>query len=123
MKELSTTKAPAAIGPYSQGIDLGDWVICSGQIPVNPETGEAPSTIEEATKQSMLNAQAILAEAGLTFKNVVKTTIYLADMNDFAGMNEVYASFFEKPYPTRSAVQVARLPKDVLVEIEVWARR
>lgn len=123
MKEIVTEKAPKAIGPYSQALDLGEWVICSGSLPVNPETGEVPQGIEEETRQSMLNIKAILEEAGLSLKNIVKTTIYLSDMNDFAKMNEVYASFFEKPYPTRSAIQVARLPKDVKVEIEAWARK
>lgn len=123
MKEIVTEKAPKAIGPYSQALDLGEWVICSGSLPVNPETGEVPQGIEEETRQSMLNIKAILEEAGLSLKNIVKTTIYLSDMNDFAKMNEVYTSFFEKPYPTRSAIQVARLPKDVKVEIEAWARK
>lgn len=123
MKEIVTEKAPKAIGPYSQALDLGEWVICSGSLPVDPETGKVPQGIEEETRQSMLNIKAILEEAGLSLKNIVKTTIYLSDMNDFAKMNEVYASFFEKPYPTRSAIQVARLPKDVKVEIEAWARK
>lgn len=126
-KAISTTAAPGAIGPYSQAIDAktinSSWVFASGQIPINPATGEIPEGITAQTKQSLANVKAILAEAGLTVDNVVKTTVFLADMNDFAAMNEVYAEVFTAPYPARSAVAVKTLPKNVLVEIEVIALR
>lgn len=118
---ISTTSAPGAIGPYSQAIDTGSMLYASGQIPINPATGEIPEGIKAQTAQSLENVKAILAAAGLTTANVVKTTVFLADMNDFAAMNEVYASVFEAPYPARSAVAVRTLPKNVLVEIEVIA--
>ena len=119
---ISTTKAPAAIGPYSQAIDLGDMVITSGQLPIDPATGAFPEGIQAQTKQSLTNVKSILEAAGLTMDSVVKTTVFLSDMNNFGAMNEVYASFFsEGNYPARSAVEVARLPKDALVEIEVIA--
>ena len=119
---ISTTKAPAAIGPYSQAIDLGNMVITSGQLPIDPATGAVPEGIQAQTKQSLTNVKSILEAAGLTMDSVVKTTVFLSDMNNFGAMNEVYASFFsEGNYPARSAVEVARLPKDALVEIEVIA--
>lgn len=120
-KAISTTKAPGAIGPYSQAIDAGSFVFISGQIPVNPETGNIPEGITAQTAQSISNIKAILAEAGLSVDNVVKTTVFLADMGDFAAMNEVYAANFTSPFPARSAVAVKDLPKQVLVEIEVIA--
>lgn len=123
MKRINTDKAPAAIGPYSQALDLGNIVYLSGQIPVNPETGEMTDTIEGQTQQSMKNVEAILKEAGLTLSNVVKTTIFLSDLADFAAMNAVYESFLETPYPTRSCVQVAAIPKGAKVEIECIAVR
>lgn len=122
-KVISTTAAPGAIGPYSQAIDAGSMVFASGQIPLNPETGEIPEGITAQTKQSLANVKAILAAAGLSVDNVVKTTVFLADMNDFAAMNEVYAATFTEPFPARSAVAVKTLPKNVLVEIEVIALR
>ena len=122
-KVIATTAAPGAIGPYSQAIDTGSFVYASGQIPINPATGEIPAGIKEQTAQSLTNVKAILAEAGLTTDNVVKTTVFLADMGDFAAMNEVYASVFSAPYPARSAVAVKDLPKGVMVEIEVIAMR
>ena len=122
-KQIATTAAPAAIGPYSQAIDLGNMVFISGQIPVNPATGEIPEGIKAQTAQSIANIKAILAEAGLTIDNVVKTTVFLADMADFAAMNEVYAESFTAPFPARSAVAVRELPKQVLVEIETIAVR
>ena len=122
-KVISTTAAPGAIGPYSQAIDTGSMVYASGQIPLNPETGEIPEGITAQTKQSLANVKAILDAAGLTVDNVVKTTVFLADMNDFAAMNEVYAATFTEPFPARSAVAVKTLPKNVLVEIEVIAIR
>lgn len=119
---ISTANAPAAIGPYSQAIDLGSLVITSGQIPLDPATGTLPEGIRAQTRQSLTNVKSILEAAGLGMDAVVKTTVFLKDMNDFAAMNEVYASFFtEGRYPARSAVEVARLPKDALVEIEVIA--
>lgn len=119
---ISTANAPAAIGPYSQAIDLGSLVITSGQIPLDPATGTLPEGIRAQTRQSLTNVKSILEAAGLGMDAVVKTTVFLKDMNDFAAMNEVYASFFtEGCYPARSAVEVARLPKDALVEIEVIA--
>lgn len=126
-KEISTTAAPAAIGPYSQAINAntsaGSLMFVSGQIPVDPATGEIPEGITAQTARSLANVKAILEEAGITPANVVKTTVFLADMGDFAAMNEVYANFFTKPYPARSAVAVKTLPKNVLVEIEVIAIR
>ena len=122
MKVISTTKAPAAIGPYSQAIQVGNLVYTSGQIPIDPATGVfGEGGIKEQTRQSLTNIKTILEEAGLTLSNVVKTTVFLADMNDFADMNAVYAEFFTKPYPARSAVAVKTLPKGALVEIEVVA--
>ena len=125
MKPISTSHAPAAIGPYSQAIDSGaGLVFLSGQLPIDPATGAFPEGgVQAQTRQSILNVQAILAEAGLTLANVVKTTVFLADMADFGAMNEVYASFFTAPFPARSAVAVKALPKDALVEIECIAAR
>ena len=122
-KVIATTAAPGAIGPYSQAIDAKSMVFASGQIPLNPETGEIPEGIKAQTEQSLANVKAILTAADLTVNNVVKTTVFLADMNDFAAMNEVYAATFTEPYPARSAVAVKTLPKNVLVEIEVIAVR
>ena len=118
---IATTNAPGAIGPYSQAIDCGQFVFCSGQIPVNPATGEIPEGITAQAKQSLENVKALLAAAGLTMDNVVKTTVFLADMSLFAPMNEVYAQAFTAPYPARSAVAVKELPKQVLLEVEVIA--
>jgi 2-iminobutanoate/2-iminopropanoate deaminase len=125
MKTIHTEKAPAAIGPYSQAIDSGaGLVFLSGQLPIDPATGTFPEGgICEQTRQSIRNAAAILAEAGLSLADVVKTTVFLADMGDFAAMNEVYAEFFAAPYPARSAVAVKTLPKAALVEIECIAAR
>ena len=121
-KVISTSKAPAAIGPYSQAIQVGSLVYTSGQIPIDPATGMfVEGGIKEQTRQSLLNVKAILEEAGLTMNDVVKTTVFMADMNDFADMNAVYAEFFSEPYPARSAVAVKTLPKGALVEIEVVA--
>ncbi|MCF0218436.1 MAG: RidA family protein [Muribaculaceae bacterium] len=120
-KNISTTAAPAAIGPYSQAILAGDFLYCSGQLPINPATGAMPEGIKEQTAQSLANVKAILAEAGLDLSNVVKTTVYLADMSFFAPMNEVYAAEFGDPFPARSAFAVKELPKQALVEIEVVA--
>ncbi|MBR1880384.1 MAG: RidA family protein [Prevotella sp.] len=122
MKVISTKKAPAAIGPYSQAIQVGNLIYTSGQIPIDPATGSfVEGGIKEQTRQSLTNIKAILTEADLSMSNVVKTTVFLADMNDFADMNAVYAEFFTEPYPARSAVAVKTLPKGALVEIEVVA--
>ena len=119
---ISTSQAPAAIGPYSQAIRVGNLIYTSGQIPINPATGNfVDGSIKEQTRQSLTNIKAILEEAGLTMAHVVKTTVFMADMNDFADMNAVYAEFFAEPYPARSAVAVKTLPKGALVEIEVVA--
>lgn len=122
-RQIATEKAPAAIGPYSQAIDAGNLVFISGQIPVNPATGEIPEGIQAQTRQSIANIKAILAEAGLTIDNVIKTTVFLSDMSLFVPMNEVYAEEFTAPFPARSAVAVRELPKQVLVEIETIATR
>lgn len=122
-KQIATTAAPGAIGPYSQAIAAGNWVYTSGQLGLNPETGELAGSVQEQARQSLSNVKAILEEAGASMDQVVKTTVYLKDMNDFAAVNEVYNTFFTEPYPARSAVEVARLPKDGLVEIEAVARK
>lgn len=122
MKEvIATTAAPAAIGPYSQAIKIGNLLFISGQIPVNPATGSIPEGIKAQTMQSISNIKAILSQAGLSIDNVVKTTVFLADMSLFGDMNEVYGKEFTDPYPARSAVAVKELPKQVLVEIETIA--
>lgn len=122
MKVIETKKAPGAIGPYSQGFEVGGLVITSGQIPVNPENGEVAEGIAAQAEQSCKNVGAILEAAGVGFENVVKTTCFLADMNDFAAFNEVYAKFFTSK-PARSCVAVKTLPKNVLCEIEAIAEK
>ena len=120
---IHTDKAPAAIGPYSQAIQIGQLLFTSGQVPIDPETGAiVEGGIQEQARQSLNNIKAILNAAGTNMGAVVKTTVFLQDMNDFSAMNEVYAQFFQEPYPARSAVQVGRLPKDALVEIEAIAQ-
>ena len=125
MKPIQTEKAPAAIGPYSQAIDSGTGLVfVSGQLPIDPATGAFPhGGVQEQTRQSLTNAKAILEAAGIGLQNVVKTTVFLADMGDFAAMNEVYSQFFSAPFPARSAVAVKTLPKGALVEIECIAAR
>lgn len=121
-KIISTTKAPAAIGPYSQAIEFNGMIFTSGMIPINPENGElVTGTIEEQAKQAIGNLAALLIEAGSSVDNVIKTTVFIKDMNDFAKVNEVYSQFFKGDCPARSCVEVARLPKDVLIEIEAIA--
>ncbi|RHP63234.1 RidA family protein [Bacteroides sp. OF04-15BH] len=121
-KVLHTDKAPAAIGPYSQAIEVNGFVFASGQIPINPATGEVvEGGIQEQTRQALTNASEVMKAAGLDLSHVVKTTVFMADMNDFAAMNEVYATFFSAPFPARSAVAVKTLPKGVLVEVECIA--
>lgn len=122
MKKLHTDKAPAAIGPYVQGKIVGNLLFASGQVPLSPETGQViGTTIEEQTQQVLKNISAILTEAGTDFDHVVKTTCFLSDIDDFVPFNEVYATAFKSDFPARSAVEVARLPKDVKIEIEVIA--
>lgn len=118
---ISTTKAPAAIGPYSQGMKIGDLVFTSGQLPINTETGEMPLDIKEATKQSLENVKAVLESAGSNLDKVIKVTVFIKDMNDFAAINEVYGTYFVENPPARSCVEVARLPKDAAIEIEAIA--
>lgn len=121
-KAVTTSAAPAAIGLYSQGVEAGSTVYVSGQLPIDPATGAFPGEdITAQTKQSLSNIQAILTEAGMSMADVVKTTVLLADIADFAAMNEVYATFFSAPYPARAAFQVAALPKGAKVEIEAVA--
>ena len=122
MKTIHTNNAPAAIGPYSQAIEVNGFIFASGQIPIDPSTGNfVEGGIKEETKQAITNAKNILKEAGTDLAHVVKTTVYLANMADFAAMNEVYATFFQQPFPARSAVAVKDLPKGALVEVEVLA--
>ena len=121
MKSISSPLAPAAIGPYSQAIQTGSLLFCSGQLPIDPSTGTFPDGIRAQTRQSLLNARAILEQAGLSLSHVVKTTVLLSDIADFGAMNEVYAEFFAEPYPARSAFAVRDLPKGALVEIECIA--
>lgn len=118
---VSSAAAPAAIGPYSPGIKAGDFVFLSGQLGIDPASGEMPEGVVAQAEQSLKNVEALLSEAGAGFANVVKTTVYLADIADFAAVNEVYASKFGEPFPARSAFQVAALPAGGLVEIEVVA--
>lgn len=118
---IATENAPGAIGPYSQAVQIGEVVYTSGQLPVNPATGLIPEDVKEQTKQSLENVKAILEAAGTSMDKVVKTTVFIKDMNDFAQVNEVYGQFFAVPFPARSCVEVARLPKDAKVEIEVIA--
>ena len=118
---VKTDKAPGAIGPYSQGINVGNMYFFSGQIPLNPETGLMPEGIGAQAHQALKNVKGLLDSQGLDFSNVVKTTVFIKEMNDFGAINEVYATFFDGAFPSRSCVEVARLPKDVLLEIEAIA--
>lgn len=121
MKAVSTDKAPAAIGPYSQAQIAGGFVFASGQIPIIPETGALAEGLEAQAHQVFRNISALLTAAGSDISRVVKTTVFIKDMNDFGRINEIYAQYFKAPYPARSCVEVARLPKDVLLECEVIA--
>ncbi|MCI2047584.1 MAG: RidA family protein [Faecalibacterium sp.] len=123
MKVVSTQNAPAAIGPYSQALDTGSMVFVSGQIPVDPATGKMADTVEEQAAQSLSNLKNILAEAGLSMCNVIKTVVFLADLSDFAAVNAVYEKAFTAPFPARSCVQVAGIPKGAKLEIECIAVR
>ena len=123
-KVIATTEAPAAVGPYSQAIAVGNLVFCAGQIPLDPTTGNLiEGDVTAQTRRVIENIKAVLAAAGATLDDVVKSTVFLLDMNDFAAMNAVYAEYFASPFPARSTIQVARLPKDARVEIEVIATR
>lgn len=118
MKQISTNNAPAAIGPYSQAIVTGGMLFCSGQVPINPATGEIPEGVEAQAEQAMTNVKNLIEAAGSSIDNVVKTTVFIKNMDDFAKINEIYAKYFSEPFPARSCVEVARLPKDVLLEVE-----
>ena len=120
-EEIITVDAPGAIGPYSQAIRCGNMVFVSGCLPLCPKTAKIEREIKLATKQMLENMKSVLIASGLSFDNVVKTTVFMSDLEMFTDMNEIYAEYFKKPYPARSCVQVARLPKDVLVEAECIA--
>ena len=120
-KVISTTNAPAAIGPYSQAIEVNGMVFASGQIPVNPATGEIPEGIEAQAEQVLNNVKNLLAAAGASMEQVVKTTVFIQNMDDFGKVNEIYATYFTGAFPARSCVEVARLPKDLWIEVEVTA--
>ena len=117
-KVISTDKAPAAIGPYSQAIEVNGMVFTSGVIPVNPATGEIAATIEEQADQAFSNLRNLIEAAGASIDKVVKTTVFIKEMDDFGKINKIYAEYFKEPYPARSCVEVARLPKDVMLEVE-----
>ena len=121
MKEIKTRKAPEAIGPYSQAVVTGNIVFTSGQIPVNPETNEIPDGIEAQANQVFMNLKNLLEASGSSINNVIKTTVFIQNMSDFAIINEIYANYFSEPYPARSCVEVAKLPKGVLLEVEAIA--
>ena len=121
MKQIKTNNAPAAIGPYSQAIVSGNTVYCSGQIPINPKTGDIPEGVSAQAHQVFTNIKNLLEASGTSIDNVIKTSVFIKNMNDFAEINSIYAQYFTGPYPARSCVEVARLPKDVLLEAEVIA--
>jgi 2-iminobutanoate/2-iminopropanoate deaminase len=118
MEQVSTNKAPAAIGPYSQAIKVGNLLFTSGQIPIDPATGNIPEGVEAQAEQALTNVKNLIEAAGASIDNVVKTVVFIKDMNDFAAINAIYAKYFTEPFPARSCVEVARLPKDVLLEVE-----
>ncbi len=118
-KVVNTNAAPRAIGPYSQGVQVGDIFFFSGQIPLHPKTGEMPEGIEAQTKQALENVKALLESQNLGFENVIKTTLYLDSMEDFTIVNTIYATYFVEPFPARSAVEVTKLPRGALIEVEV----
>ena len=118
MKETKTNNAPAAIGPYSQAIEVNGMVFTSGVIPVDPQTGVIPATIEEQANQAFSNLKNLIEASGATIDKVIKTTVFIKEMNDFGKINEIYATYFKEPFPARSCVEVARLPKDVMLEVE-----
>lgn len=118
MNEVKTNTAPAAIGPYSQAIKTSNLLFTSGQIPINPQTGEIPEGVEAQAEQAFTNVKNLIEASGASMNKVVKTTVFIKDMESFAKINEIYAKYFSEPYPARSCVEVARLPKDVLLEVE-----
>ena len=118
MRSVSTDKAPAAIGPYSQAIKTGGLLFTSGQIPIDPATGNIPEGVEAQAEQALTNVKNLIEASGASIDNTVKTVVFIKDMNDFAKINEIYAKYFTEPFPARSCVEVARLPKDVLLEVE-----
>ncbi|MDO4618112.1 MAG: RidA family protein [Clostridia bacterium] len=118
MKEIKTNTAPQAIGPYSQAIEVGGMLYTSGQIPVNPETGLIPDGVENQANQAFTNLKNLISSAGASIENTVKTTVFIKNIEDFTKINEIYATYFAEPFPARSCVEVARLPKDVLLEVE-----
>ena len=122
IETIATENAPKALGPYSQALKAGGFIYCSGQIPINPATNAVEATtIEDQTRQAITNLRNVLEKAGSSLANVVKTTVFIKDMNDFGAINAIYARHFQEPFPARSCVEVARLPKDVLLECEVIA--
>ena len=118
MKQISTNNAPAALGPYSQAIKSGNLLFCSGQIPADPATGSIPDGAQAQAEQSLTNLKSLIEAAGASIDNVIKTTVFIKDMNDFATINGIYAKYFTEPFPARTCIEVARLPKDVLFEVE-----
>lgn len=118
MQEIKTSNAPAAIGPYSQAIKLGDLLFTSGQIPIDPATGNIPEGVEAQAEQALTNIKNLIEASGASISDTVKTTVFIKNMDDFSKINEIYAKYFSEPFPARSCVEVARLPKDVLLEIE-----
>lgn len=123
MKVIQTTNAPSAVGPYSQAIEIDNLVFASGQIALNPATGEMVEGLEAQTHQVFKNAQAVIAASGAKWENVIKTTVFITNMDDFAKINEIYATYFKEPYPARSCVEVSKLPKGALIEVEVIAKK
>ncbi len=123
MKVIQTNNAPAAVGPYSQAVELGSLVFASGQIALDPATGKLAEGIEAQTHQALKNAQAVIAASGAKWENVVKTTVFITNVDDFAKVNEIYATYFKQPYPARSCVEISRLPKGALIEVEVIAAK
>ncbi len=118
MNEVKTTNAPAAIGPYSQAIKTGNLLFTSGQIPIDPATGQIPEGVEAQAEQALTNVKNLIEAAGASIENTIKTTVFIKNMDDFGKINEIYAKYFTEPFPARSCVEVARLPKDVLLEVE-----
>lgn len=123
MKVIQTNDAPAAVGPYSQAIELDSLVFASGQIALDPKTGELAQGIEAQAHQALKNAQAVIKASGALWENVIKTTVFITNIDDFGKVNEIYATYFDKPYPARSCVEVSRLPKGALIEVEVIAKK
>lgn len=123
MKIIQTNSAPAAVGPYSQAVETDNFVFASGQIALNPATGEMAEGIEAQAHQALKNAQAVIAASGAKWENVIKTTVFITNIDDFGKVNEIYATYFKQPYPARSCVEVSKLPKGALIEVEVIATK